>query len=126
MFHFPGATAPRTPNWNPLDDELQKGKASWVGQLPVMNESIVEVVDKSFRARLQGLQGIDEIVEDVAAILEKSGVLEDTFIIYTTDNGKLFSNDSFICRSSADARLQVSIWATTAYRAERAFPTSKT
>jgi arylsulfatase A-like enzyme len=104
MFHFPGATAPRTPNWNPLDDELQQGKASWVGRLPVMNQSIVEVVDKSFRARLQGLQGIDEIVEDVVGILEKSGVLEDTFIIYTTDNGKPFSKDSSIWRSGTDTR----------------------
>jgi arylsulfatase A-like enzyme len=92
MGHFPGAAAPRSPNWNTLDDDVQKGKASWVGRLPVMNESVVERVDRAFRARLQGLQGVDEIVEDVMEILERRGVLEDTFIIYTTDNGRLHSS----------------------------------
>ena len=88
MFHFPGATAPRTPNWNPLDDEEHSKKPAWVGMLEVMNRSVVEAVDRSFRARLQGLQGVDEIVEDVFALLERRGVLEDTFVIYTTDNGE--------------------------------------
>ena len=88
--YFPGAMAPRTPNWNPLDDELQKTRPSWVGTLPVMNETLIEITDRAFRARLQGLQGVDEIVEDVVAFLEDAGVLEDTFIIYTTDNGELY------------------------------------
>ena len=88
--YFPGARAPRTPNWNPLDDELQKMRPSWVGTLPVMNETLIEITDRAFRARLQGLQGVDEIVEDVIAFLEDAGVLEDTYIIYTTDNGELY------------------------------------
>ena len=58
------------------------------------------------RARLQGLQGIDEIVEDVVKLLTQRRVLQDTYsrpdipltyldralltplvVIYTTDNG---------------------------------------
>ncbi|KAK3722498.1 hypothetical protein LTR37_002490 [Vermiconidia calcicola] len=87
MHAFPGVVAPRTPNWNTADDELQQGKAAWVRDLPVMNKKVVEASDASFRARLQGLLGVDEIVEDVVALLAKKGLLEDTFIIYTTDNG---------------------------------------
>ena len=79
MFHFPGVQAPRTPNFNPADDELQAGKPAWIRDLPMMNDSVIGVVDASFRARLQGLQGVDEIVEDVVAMLERKGVLEETY-----------------------------------------------
>lgn len=85
-FHFPGVVAPRLPNWNPGDEE-HVGKPAWVGELAQMNDSVIEISDESYRARLQGLQGVDEIVEDVIALLEKKGVLDETFIIYTTDNG---------------------------------------
>ena len=87
MFHFPGVTAPRMPNFNPLNNELQKGKGSWIGRLPLMDDETIEIVDRAFRARLQGLQGVDEIVEDIISLLERKGVLDETFIIYTTDNG---------------------------------------
>lgn len=97
--YFPGAMAPRTPNWNPLDDEMHRAKPAWVGKLPVMNETVVEVTDRAFRARLQGLQGVDEIVEDVVALLKEAGVLEDTFIIYTTDNGESHMVDEFVFMS---------------------------
>ncbi|KAK5170499.1 uncharacterized protein LTR77_005087 [Saxophila tyrrhenica] len=86
MGYFPGVGAPRMPNWNPVD-ELHQGKPGWVGKLERMNESVVEMVDASMRARLQGLQGVDEIVDDVVELLEKKGILDNTYIIYTTDNG---------------------------------------
>ncbi|KAF1960697.1 alkaline phosphatase-like protein [Byssothecium circinans] len=35
---FPNMTTPRTPNWNPKDD-YQKSKPSWVGKLPLMNQT---------------------------------------------------------------------------------------
>lgn len=85
-FHFPGVVAPRLPNWNPGDEEHQ-GKPAWMGELAQMNDSVIEISDASYRARLQGLQGVDEIVADVVAMLEKKGILDETFIIYTTDNG---------------------------------------
>ena len=44
-----------------------------------MNEDIIAAVDRSFRARLQGLQGVDEIVEDVVALLERKGILDNTY-----------------------------------------------
>ncbi len=76
--YFPGITAPRLPNWNP-DDDHQKGKPAWVGGLPQMNESVIEVSDASMRARVQALQGVDEIVEDIFKLLERKGILENTF-----------------------------------------------
>ena len=78
QFHFPGATAPRLPNYNPPDD-VHKGKPSWLAELKPMNKNKIGAADRSFRARLQGLQGVDEIVQDVVALLERKGVLEETY-----------------------------------------------
>ena len=44
-----------------------------------MNDSIIAVSDASMRARIQALQGIDEIVEDVVIMLEEKGILEETY-----------------------------------------------
>jgi N-acetylglucosamine-6-sulfatase len=70
--------APRMPNWNPADDQ-HIGKPAWVGELAQMNESVIESSDEAMRARLQGLQGVDEIVEDVVALLAQRHILQDTY-----------------------------------------------
>ncbi|ORY61669.1 alkaline-phosphatase-like protein, partial [Pseudomassariella vexata] len=83
---FPDAKAPRTPNFNP-SDEYQLTKGGWVKDLLSMNTSAVNFADFVFRSRVQALAGIDEIVEDVVAKLEEKGVINNTYIIYTSDNG---------------------------------------
>lgn len=75
---FPDAKAPRTPNFNP-DDEYQSTKGGWVKNLPKMNESAVGFADFVFRSRAQALVGVDEIVEDVVALLEDKGVIDNTY-----------------------------------------------
>ena len=77
-FHFPGIGAPRTENWNP-DDHFQRGKSTWIRDLPKMEPKIVDIVDRSYRARLQGLQGVDEIVGDIVTMLREKGVLDETY-----------------------------------------------
>ena len=43
--------------------------------------------DDFYRARLQALQAVDEIVEGIIHRLSAHGILDNTYIIYTTDNG---------------------------------------
>jgi N-acetylglucosamine-6-sulfatase len=43
--------------------------------------------DQFYRARLQALQAVDEIVEGIVYRLSSYGILDNTYIIYTTDNG---------------------------------------
>ncbi|KAK6858094.1 hypothetical protein PG995_005793 [Apiospora arundinis] len=83
---FPEARAPRLPNYNP-DDEHQAGKGGWPGTLPRMNETSQATSDMAFRYRAQALQGLDEIIEDVVAMLDANGQLDNTYVIYTSDNG---------------------------------------
>lgn len=60
---------------------------SWIKELKQFNESSVSHLDNYYRARLQALQGVDEIVEQVTQQLEDAGLLDDTYIIYSSDNG---------------------------------------
>ncbi|KAH7242018.1 alkaline-phosphatase-like protein [Fusarium tricinctum] len=80
---FEGAKVPRTDNFNP---ESASG-VSWIRKLSQLNESSVAYIDNYYRARLQALQGVDEIVEQVIKQLEDAKLLDETYIIYSSDNG---------------------------------------
>ncbi|KAL1623953.1 hypothetical protein SLS56_008078 [Neofusicoccum ribis] len=83
---FTNKTVPRTPNFNP-PDRFQQGKPAWVGKLPLLSQSQIDETEQLYRRRLQSLQGVDDIVRDVVAKLEEEGALENTYIIYSTDQG---------------------------------------
>ncbi|KAI1362159.1 arylsulfatase [Xylaria arbuscula] len=83
---FPGLKAPRAVNWNP-NDTYQQQKVSWVKNLPLMNDTTIVKLDGLFRARTQSLLGVDDIVEDVIAKLAEKNILNNTYVIYTSDNG---------------------------------------
>ncbi|KAI0905834.1 arylsulfatase [Ustulina deusta] len=83
---FPDLKAPRSENFNP-DAAYQQQKVSWIKNLPLLNDTTIEKLDGLYRARAQSLLGVDDIVEDVIAKLEEKGLIENTYIIYTSDNG---------------------------------------
>lgn len=51
------------------------------------NNSQVEYNDEFYRSRLRALQAVDELVEGVVELLDTHNVLDNTYIIYTADNG---------------------------------------
>jgi arylsulfatase A-like enzyme len=55
--------------------------------LPRQSEANVAYNDHFFRQRLRALQAVDELVEGVVQRLEARGVLDNTIIIYSADNG---------------------------------------
>ncbi|KAF2180159.1 alkaline phosphatase-like protein [Zopfia rhizophila CBS 207.26] len=80
---FADLIAPRSPNFNPQTQQ----KPSWVGALPTLNSTLVDLADTAYRARIRSLQGIDEMVHDILQYLDSKGELENTYVIYTADNG---------------------------------------
>ncbi|KAK5127400.1 hypothetical protein LTR85_006739 [Meristemomyces frigidus] len=80
---FEDVKVPRTPHFNP--DE--PNGVSWISRLPQQNETNVEFNDDFYRNRLRALQVVDEIVDEVISRLDKAGVLDDTYVFYSTDNG---------------------------------------
>jgi arylsulfatase A-like enzyme len=80
---FQDVKVPRTKHFNP--DE--PSGVSWIKDLPQQDESTIEYNDHFYRQRLRALQGVDELVDLIITRLETSGQLDNTYIIYTSDNG---------------------------------------
>ncbi len=78
---------PRTANFNP---ENPSG-VGWVRDLPLLNDTVIEYHDEFQRSRLRALQSVDEMVEQLIKKLEAKGILENTYIFYTTDNVRVAS-----------------------------------
>lgn len=77
---FPDAKLDRSrDSFNP---DVPSG-ASWVRKLDKLSDENVEYIEDFYRARLQALQSVDEMVEQVVQKLEDMGVLDETMIIYT-------------------------------------------
>lgn len=74
---------PRTENFNP---DIPSG-VSWVRELPKLNQTLLDYHDEFQRSRLRALQSVDEMVDGLVQSLERKGLLDNTYIIYTTDNG---------------------------------------
>ncbi|OLN87349.1 Arylsulfatase 3 [Colletotrichum chlorophyti] len=80
---FSDAIVPRTDNFNP---DKESG-ASWVRKQPKLSKENVAANDDFYRNRLRALQAVDELVDSVVARLEEYGILDETYIFYTSDNG---------------------------------------
>lgn len=74
---------PRTDNFNP---DKASG-VNWVSELPKLDDKEIERNDEIQILRLQALQSVDDMVGDVVDRLDKAGVLDNTYVIYTSDNG---------------------------------------
>ncbi|UPL03531.1 hypothetical protein LCI18_014465 [Fusarium solani-melongenae] len=64
-----------------------QGGVSWVKELPRLNDTVIAYNDEYQRARLRALQSVDEMVETMIKKVGAAGQLDNTYIIYTTDNG---------------------------------------
>jgi N-acetylglucosamine-6-sulfatase len=82
---FPGTKAPQSPSFNEPD---VSDKPSWLRErfLPLSSLQIAKI-DIDYRARLQMLLAVDEMISDLVQALEEGGKLENTYIVFTSDNG---------------------------------------
>ncbi|OSS48837.1 hypothetical protein B5807_06901 [Epicoccum nigrum] len=81
---FANVTVPRTPNFNPNTT----GTASYLKTLRQLNQTEIDYNDDWYRKRLQSLQSVDELIDSIISRLSANpSVLNNTYLIYTTDNG---------------------------------------
>ncbi|KAJ3536104.1 hypothetical protein NM208_g6860 [Fusarium decemcellulare] len=86
MKDFKGMQAPRPANFNP-SDELTAQKPSWLKHLKPLEGKKLDQIDTYYRRRIQALQGVDEIVDDVLHLLKEKQQLDNTYIVFSSDNG---------------------------------------
>ncbi len=81
---FPEARVPRTASFDEAD---VSDKPARIQLLSPLFPEPVATMDAEYRARLQSLQAVDDLVAQVAAALEESGRLADAVLIFSSDNG---------------------------------------
>lgn len=69
----------------PLPDASTK--PPWVQALPELTLDQWAALQQGFRGRLRELSAVDRLVGDVVEHLRKAGTLDDTVIIFSSDNG---------------------------------------
>ena len=80
---FPDVTIPITPNWNLSSPD----KAQHVRQNPAFTELAHCWENQHFRDRWRTLLSVDEVVGAVVDKLTAAGVIDKTFIFYSSDHG---------------------------------------
>jgi arylsulfatase A-like enzyme len=80
---FPDVKVPRTANFNPKEPS----GVNWIQQLPHQSRENIDYNDEFYRLRLRALQGVDELIDGVISRLEDYGIIDNTYIIYSSDNG---------------------------------------
>jgi N-acetylglucosamine-6-sulfatase len=79
-----GVNGPRLSSFNEGD---VSDKPSWIRQLPRLASDQISAIDKRPEKRVESLQALDDLVEGVVGTLRNSGVLSNTYIFFTSDNG---------------------------------------
>lgn len=85
--YFTEETAPRTPAFNYVKDvEKQKHWLLRHGMLP-LDQNVINRVDLELQNRWRTLLSVDDVVDNVMTKLDDLNVLNDTFVLFTSDNG---------------------------------------
>ncbi|PVD33227.1 hypothetical protein C0Q70_04478 [Pomacea canaliculata] len=81
---FPNETAPRSGSFN-----VQPINKHWLIQHTIvpMPDQTVQYIDNAFRNRWRTLLSVDDMAENVYNILQKKGMLDSTYIFFSSDNG---------------------------------------
>ena len=81
---FTEEQAPRTPAFNEAD---VTDKPSYISNLPLLDRQQQQEIDQLYQRRLRSLQAVDEGVASLIATLKDHNQLDNTYIVFTSDNG---------------------------------------
>ncbi len=81
---FADAQAPRPPSFN--EDDVSD-KPMLIRSRPPLNADDVADIDLEYRNRLRSLQAVDEMIASLVAALETTGQLDNTYVVFSSDNG---------------------------------------
>jgi N-acetylglucosamine-6-sulfatase len=62
-------------------------KPKWIRDTPQLTTGQIETLKEQHRDRLRSLRDVDEMVVDILKLLDDRGELDNTYVVFTTDNG---------------------------------------
>jgi len=81
---FSDITAPRTPSFN---EENVSDKPVNIAANPPLSEVDILKIDEIYRQRVRSMQAVDEMLASLVDTLERTGEIENTYIVFTSDQG---------------------------------------
>ena len=81
---FTDAKLPRTPAFDEAD---VSDKPDFIRRIPPLDEEQIGGLEDEYQRRLRSLQAIDDMVERIVSALETTQELDNTYVIYSSDNG---------------------------------------
>jgi arylsulfatase A-like enzyme len=81
---FADAALPRPPSFNEPD---VSDKPAHIQALPRLGPAAIARITKDYRSRLESLLAVDEAVAAIIQALQATGELDNTMIVFTSDNG---------------------------------------
>jgi N-acetylglucosamine-6-sulfatase len=90
---FAGATAPLTPSFNEAD---VSDKPPPIRNLPLLTGAQIAAIDREYQTRIESLQALDEGIGRIVETLAARGELENTYIVFTSDNGYHLGQHRFL------------------------------
>jgi N-acetylglucosamine-6-sulfatase len=94
---------PRQPNFN---ERNISDKPAGIRRRVRMRPRLIDEIARRYRCRLESLLAVDEGVRDIVRTLARRGELDDTYVIFTSDNG-LFHGEHRIWTGKDDVYEEV-------------------
>jgi arylsulfatase A-like enzyme len=76
--------APRPPSFDQAD---LSAEPQWLRQRTPLAPVVLRYIDDLYRRRLQDMLGVEDLLRGVVDALQSTGKLDDTYVIFTSDNG---------------------------------------
>ena len=80
---FPGLSEPRDPSFNTANTDAP----AWLARRRPLSPAQVATIDAIYRRRAQAVEAVDTLVGDVEATLAARHELNNTYIVFSSDNG---------------------------------------
>jgi N-acetylglucosamine-6-sulfatase len=84
LHEYDGLKAPRVPSFNERD---VSDKPPWIRRLPRLDDAKKAKVDKNAENRAESLRAVDGLVAGLVGKLRDEGVMSNTYVFFTSDNG---------------------------------------
>jgi arylsulfatase A-like enzyme len=81
---FAGTALPKTPSFNEAD---VSDKPQTIKQRPLINANVEAAIQANWQQRRETLLAVDDAVASVIDTLRQTGELDNTLVIFTSDNG---------------------------------------